>query len=166
MLNLKKKRNAIFIAIFIYILGISIIFFQTMIENNRIKKQRDGYYIIMDKNQKDVLKIDKKYFNLEKIEKIRFSKKNEQRVYTVEDKKLIEDIMDKINFGKFVYDEDISEIEQDITVTIFNSSNLLTITLSKDDKNAVLDYNDKKFLVTVDEEFYDFIYDLYDKISS
>ena len=137
-----------------------------MIENNRIKKQRDGYYIIMDKNQKDVLKIDKKYFNLEKIEKIRFSKKDEQRVYTVEDKKLIEDIMDKINFGKFVYDEDISEIEQDITVTIFNSSNLLTITLSKDDKNAVLDYNDKKFLVTVDEEFYDFIYDLYDKISS
>ena len=103
---------------------------------------------------------------MEKIEKIRFSKKDEQRVYTVEDKKLIEDIMDKINFGKFVYDEDISEIEQDITVTIFNSSNLLTITLSKDDKNAILDYNDKKFLVTVDEEFYDFIYDLYDKISS
>ena len=40
MLNLKKKRNAIFIAIFIYILGISIIFFQTMIENNRIKKTK------------------------------------------------------------------------------------------------------------------------------
>lgn len=164
MQNLKKKRNAILVSILIYIVGLSLIFIQQKIEFYNIQKQREGYYILVDKNKKDILKIDKKYFLPKEIKKIKFLKKGDEKFYTIEDINLIEDLISKIDIGKFIYDKDILEIQEDITIEIVNLSNSLSISLSKDDKNAVLTYGDDKFFVTVDEEFYNFIYDLFDKI--
>lgn len=165
MINLKQKKKSFIIAIFIYLIGIIAIFIQTKSEYNRIMKQREKYYIIMDANNKDILKIDKKYFFPTDIEKIKLKQKDNEKVYTIEDKKLIEDIMKEVDFGKFIYNQTSVDINEDIKVEIFNLSNLLSISLSKDDKNAILNYENKKFSVTVNDNFYNFIYELFNKIS-
>lgn len=164
MLNLKKKKNAILVSVAIYILGLSLIFIQVRLYDYKIQKEREGYYIVVDKDKKDILKIDKKYFLPKEIKKIKFSKKDDEKFYTVEDRNLIEDLISKINIGNFIYDKDILEINEDITIEIVNLSNSLVISLSKDEKNAALTYGNDKFFVTVDDEFYDFIYDFFNKI--
>lgn len=163
---MKNKKIGILIAILIYILGISIIFVQSKIEADKITKEREKFYIVMDTNKKDVLKIEKKYFNSSSINKMKIIKTGDDKIYSIEDKKLMEDIMDKMDFLKFVSDSSLNMSTEDITFEIVTESNVLSITMSQENKVATLKYNDSTLLVTVTDEFYDMIYSIYDKVKS
>ena len=58
----KNIKFAIILTSIIEIFGLGIIFYQSSVEAGRIQKERDKYYIVVDVNKKDVLKIEKKYF--------------------------------------------------------------------------------------------------------
>lgn len=163
---MKSKKIGILISILIYILGIGIIFVQSKIEANKITKEREKFYIIMDTNKKDVLKIEKKHFDSLSINKMKIIKTGDDKIYSIEDKKLMEDIMAKMNFLEFVSDSSLNMSKEDITFEIATESNVLSITMSQEDKVATLKYNDSTLLVTVTDEFYDMIYSIYDKVKS
>lgn len=164
MLNRINKKIGIIIVCFIYIIGIGFIFIQSSMEWNRIAKEREKFYIVMDSNKKDILKIEKKYLLSSEISKIYFTKTGDDKLYTVEDKALIEDIMSKTDFGKFVFDDSSMMSSVDISMEILNSGNTINISLSTEDKLALLKYNNSTFSVVVNDDFYNFIYNLFAKI--
>ena len=122
--------------------------------------------IITDVNKKDVLKIEKKYLTATEIDNIKFTKSGDEKVYTIEDNRLIEDIIFMLDFSKFVYDDKMTMGEEDINLQILTSINKINLSVSAESKVATLKYNDSTFIVNLTDDFYNFIYDFYSKISN
>lgn len=161
----KNIKFAIILTSIIEIFGLGIIFYQSSVEAGRIQKERDKYYIVVDVNKKDVLKIEKKYLSSQELNKIKIIKAGNEKKYIIEDKKLIDDIISKVEFGKFVSNPSLNMGTEDLNIAFESNNNNVSISLSAEDRTAILKYNDSAFLVTVTEDFYNFIYELYSKIS-
>ena len=161
-----SKKIVIVLILFIQIVGLSSIFFQSKLERDKIEKERAKYYIITDVNKKDVLKIEKKYLTATEIDNIKFTKSGDEKVYTIEDNRLIEDIIFMLDFSKFVYDDKMTMGEEDINLQILTSINKINLSVSAESKVATLKYNDSTFIVNLTDDFYNFIYDFYSKISN
>lgn len=161
----KNIKFAIILTSIIEIFGLGIIFYQSSVETGRIQKERDKYYIVVDVNKKDVLKIEKKYLSSQELNKIKIIKAGNEKKYIIEDKKLMDDIISKVEFGKFVSNPSLNMGTEDLNIAFESNNNNVSISLSAEDRTAILKYNDSAFLVTVTEDFYNFIYELYSKIS-
>lgn len=161
----KNIKFAIILTSIIEIFGLGIIFYQSSVEAGRIQKERDKYYIVVDVNKKDVLKIEKKYLSSQELNKIKIIKAGNEKKYIIEDKKLMDDIISKVEFGKFVSNPSLNMGTEDLNIAFESNNNNVSISLSAEDKTAILKYNESAFLVTVTEDFYNFIYDLFSKIS-
>ncbi|WP_311526024.1 hypothetical protein [uncultured Parvimonas sp.] len=161
----KNIKFAIILTSIIEIFGLGIIFYQSSVEAGRIQKERDKYYIVVDVNKKDVLKIEKKYLSSQELNKIKIIKAGNEKKYIIEDKKLMDDIISKVEFGKFVSNPSLNMGTEDLNIAFESNNNNVSISLSAEDRTAILKYNDSAFLVTVTEDFYNFIYELYSKIS-
>lgn len=161
----KNIKFAIILTSIIEIFGLGIIFYQSSVEAGRIQKERDKYYIVVDVNKKDVLKIEKKYLSSQELNKIKIIKAENEKKYIIEDKKLMDDIISKVEFGKFVSNPSLNMGTEDLNIAFESNNNNVSISLSAEDRTAILKYNDSAFLVTVTEDFYNFVYELYSKIS-
>lgn len=161
----KNIKFAIILTSIIEIFGLGIIFYQSSVEAGRIQKERDKYYIVVDVNKKDVLKIEKKYLSSQELNKIKIIKAGNEKKYIIEDKKLMDDIISKVEFGKFVSNPSLNMGTEDLNIAFESNNNNVSISLSAEDRTGILKYNDSAFLVTVTEDFYNFIYELYSKIS-
>ncbi|KXB64407.1 hypothetical protein HMPREF3181_01535 [Parvimonas sp. KA00067] len=161
----KNIKFAIILTSIIEIFGLGIIFYQSSVEAGRIQKERDKYYIVVDVNKKDVLKIEKKYLSSQELNKIKIIKAGNEKKYIIEDKKLMDDIISKVEFGKFVSNPSLNMGTEDLNIAFESNNNNVSISLSAEDRTAILKYNESAFLVTVTEDFYSFIYDLFSKIS-
>jgi len=82
-----------------------------------------------------------------------------------EAKKLMDDVISKLDFNKFISNSKLNMGTEDITISFESNNNTLSITLSAEDRAATLKYNDYSFTITVSDEFYNFIYELYSRIS-
>lgn len=161
----KNIKFAIILTSIIEIFGLGIIFYQSSVEAGRIQKERDKYYIVVDVNKKDVLKIEKKYLSSQELNKIKIIKAGNEKKYIIEDKKLMDDIISKVEFGKFVSNPSLNMGTEDLNIAFESNNNNVSISLSAEDRTAILKYNDSAFLVTVTEDFYNFVYELFSKIS-
>ena len=161
----KNIKFAIILTSIIEIFGLGIIFYQSSVEAGRIQKERDKYYIVVDVNKKDVLKIEKKYLSSQELNKIKIIKAGNEKKYIIEDKKLMDDIISKVEFGKFVSNPSLNMGTEDLNIAFESNNNNVSISLSAEDRTAILKYNESTFLVTVTEDFYNFVYELYSKIS-
>ncbi|WP_308577365.1 hypothetical protein [uncultured Parvimonas sp.] len=161
----KNIKFAIILTSIIEIFGLGIIFYQSSVEGGRIQKERDKYYIVVDVNKKDVLKIEKKYLSSQELNKIKIIKAGNEKKYIIEDKKLMDDIISKVEFGKFVSNPSLNMGTEDLNIAFESNNNNVSISLSAEDRTAILKYNDSAFLVTVTEDFYNFVYELFSKIS-
>lgn len=161
----KNIKFAIILTSIIEIFGLGIIFYQSSVEAGRIQKERDKYYIVVDVNKKDVLKIEKKYLSSQELNKIKIIKAGNEKKYIIEDKKLMDDIISKVEFGKFVSNPSLNMGTEDLNIAFESNNNNVSLSLSAEDRTAILKYNESAFLVTVTEDFYNFIYDLFSKIS-
>ena len=161
----KNIKFAIILTSIIEIFGLGIIFYQSSVEAGRIQKERDKYYIVVDVNKKDVLKIEKKYLSSQELNKIKIIKAGNEKKYIIEDKKLMDDIISKVEFGKFVSNPSLNVGTEDLNIAFESNNNNVSISLSAEDRTAILKYNESAFLVTVTEDFYNFVYELYSKIS-
>ncbi|BFT66377.1 hypothetical protein [uncultured Parvimonas sp.] len=161
----KNIKFAIILTSIIEIFGLGIIFYQSSVEAGRIQKERDKYYIVVDVNKKDVLKIEKKYLSSQELNKIKIIKAGNEKKYIIEDKKLMDDIISKVEFGKFVSNPSLNMGTEDLNIAFESNNNNVSISLSAEDRTAILKYNESAFLVTVTEDFYNFVYELYSKIS-
>lgn len=161
----KNIKFAIILTSIIEIFGLGIIFYQSSVEAGRIQKERDKYYIVVDVNKKDVLKIEKKYLSSQELNKIKIIKAGNEKKYIIEDKKLMDDIISKVEFGKFVSNPSLNMGTEDLNIAFESNNNNVSISLSAEDRTAILKYNESAFLVTVTEDFYNFVYDLFSKIS-
>ncbi|MFT4452202.1 hypothetical protein [Parvimonas sp. G1425] len=163
---MKKNIKPVFILVLlIEIIGLGLIFYQSSLERAKVKKEREKYYIVTDMNKNDVLKIEKKHLSSQELNKIVITKAENDKKYIVEDKKLMDDIISKIEFSKFVSNSELTMEKEDITITFESNNNVFSISLSSEDKTAVLKYNEYSFFVTVSDDFYNFVYELYSKIS-
>lgn len=163
---MKKNIKPVFILVLlIEIIGLGLIFYQSSLERAKVKKEREKYYIVTDMNKNDVLKIEKKHLSSQELNKIVITKAENDKKYIVEDKKLMDDIISKIEFSKFVSNSELTMEKEDITITFESNTNVFSISLSSEDKTAVLKYNEYSFFVTVSDDFYNFVYELYSKIS-
>ncbi|MBF1294646.1 MAG: hypothetical protein HXM96_00860 [Parvimonas sp.] len=161
----KNIKNIIIIVFIIEIIGLGLITYNSIVERGRIRKERDKYYIVTDINHNDVLKIEKKYLSTQELNKIVITKVENDKKYIIEDKKLMDDVISKLEFNKFVSDSKLTMDNEDITISFENNNNILSITLSSEGRTGSLKYNDASFLITVSDDFYNFIYELYSKIS-
>ena len=161
----KNIKFAIILTSIIEIFGLGIIFYQSSVEAGRIQKERDKYYIVVNVNKKDVLKIEKKYLSSQELNKIKIIKAGNEKKYIIEDKKLMDDIISKVEFGKFVSNPSLNMGTEDLNIAFESNNNNVSISLSAEDRTAILKYNESAFLVTVTEDFYNFVYELYSKIS-
>lgn len=163
---MKKNIKPVYIIVLIIeIIGLGLIFYQSSLERANVRKEREKYYIVTDMNKNDVLKIEKKHLSSQELNKIVITKAENDKKYIVEDKKLMDDIISKIEFSKFVSNSELSMGKEDITITFESNNNVFSISLSSEDKTAVLKYNEYSFFVTVSDDFYNFVYELYSKIS-
>ncbi len=164
---MKKNIKLVFILVLlIEIIGLGLIFYQSSLEKAKVRKEREKYYIVTDINNNDVLKIEKKYLSPQELNKIVITKAGNDKKYIIEDKKLMEDIISKFEFSKFVSNSELTMGTEDITITFENNNNnVFSISLSAEDRTATLKYNEYSFLVTVTDDFYNFVYELYSKIS-
>ena len=163
---MKKNIKPVYIIVLIIeIIGLGLIFYQSSLERANVRKEREKYYIVTDMNKNDVLKIEKKHLSSQELNKIVITKAENDKKYIVEDKKLMDDIIAKIEFSKFVSNSELSMGKEDITITFESNNNVFSISLSSEDKTAVLKYNEYSFFVTVSDDFYNFVYELYSKIS-
>lgn len=163
---MKKNIKPVFILVLlIEIIGLGLIFYQSSLERAKFRKEREKYYIVTDMNKNDVLKIEKKHLSSQELNKIVITKAENDKKYIVEDKKLMDDIISKIEFSKFVSNSELTMEKEDITITFESNNNVFSISLSSEDKTAVLKYNEYSFFVTVSDDFYNFVYELYSKIS-
>lgn len=163
---MKKNIKPVYIIVLIIeIIGLGLIFYQSSLERANVRKEREKYYIVTDMNKNDVLKIEKKHLSSQELNKIVITKAENDKKYIVEDKKLMDDIIAKIEFSKFVSNSELSMGKEDITITFESNNNVFSISLSEEDKTAVLKYNEYSFFVTVPDGFYNFVYELYSKIS-
>ena len=99
------------------------------------------------------------------MNKIVITKAGNDKKYIIEDKKLIGDVISKFEFSKFVSNSELTMGTEDITITFESNNNVFSISLSAEDRAATLKYNEYSFLVTVTYDFYNFVYELYSKIS-
>lgn len=163
---MKKNIKPVFILVLlIEIIGLGLIFYQSSLERAKVRKEREKYYIVTDMNKNDVLKIEKKHLSSQELNKIVIAKAENDKKYIVEDKKLMDDIISKIEFSKFVSNSELTMEKEDITITFESNNNVFSISLSSEDKTAFLKYNEYSFFVTVSDDFYNFVYELYSKIS-
>ena len=163
---MKKNIKPVYIIVLIIeIIGLGLIFYQSSLERANVRKEREKYYIVTDMNKNDVLKIEKKHLSSQELNKIVITKAENDKKYIVEDKKLMDDIISKIEFSKFVSNSELTMEKEDITITFESNNNVFSISLSSEDKTAVLKYNEYSFFVTVSDDFYNFVYELYSKIS-
>lgn len=163
---MKKNIKPVYIIVLIIeIIGLGLIFYQSRLERANVRKEREKYYIVTDMNKNDVLKIEKKYLSSQELNKIVITKAENNKKYIVEDKKLMDDIISKIEFSKFVSNSELTMGKEDITISFESNNNVFSISLSQEDKTATLKYNEYSFFVTVSDDFYNFVYDLYSKIS-
>lgn len=164
---MKKNIKLVFILVLlIEIIGLGLIFYQSSLEKAKVRKEREKYYIVTDINNNDVLKIEKKYLSPQELNKIVITKAGNDKKYIIEDKKLMGDIISKFEFSKFVSNSELTMGTEDITITFENNNNnVFSISLSAEDRTATLKYNEYSFLVTVTDDFYNFVYELYSKIS-
>ena len=107
----------------------------------------------------------KKYLSPQELNKIVITKAGNDKKYIIEDKKLMEDVISKFEFSKFVSNSELTMGTEDITITFESNNNVFSISLSAEDRTATLKYNEYSFLVTVTDDFYNFVYELYSKIS-
>lgn len=161
----KNIKNIIILVLIIEIVGLGLIFYQSSLERAKVRKEREKYYIVTDINNNDVLKIEKKYLSPQELNKIVITKAGNDKKYIIEDKKLMGDIISKFEFSKFVSNSELTMRTEDITITFENNNNVFSISLSAEDRTATLKYNEYSFLVTVTDDFYNFVYELYSKIS-
>lgn len=163
---MKKNIKSIFIIVLIIeIIGLGLIFYQSSLERANIRKEREKYYIVTDMNKNDVLRIEKKHLSSQELNKIVITKAENDKKYIIEDKKLMDDVISKVEFSKFISNSELTMGKEDITITFESNNNVFSITLSEEDKTATLKYNAYSFFVTVSDDFYNFVYDLYSKIS-
>lgn len=161
----KNIKNIIILVLIIEIVGLGLIFYQSSLERAKVRKEREKYYIVTDINNNDVLKIEKKYLSPQELNKIVITKAGNDKKYIIEDKKLMEDVISKFEFSKFVSNPELTMGTEDITITFESNNNVFSISLSAEDRTATLKYNEYSFLVTVTDDFYNFVYELYSKIS-
>lgn len=161
----KNIKNIIILVLIIEIVGLGLIFYQSSLKRAKVRKEREKYYIVTDINNNDVLKIEKKYLSPQELNKIVITKAGNDKKYIIEDKKLMGDIISKSEFSKFVSNSELTMGTEDITITFENNNNVFSISLSAEDRTATLKYNEYSFLVTVTDDFYNFVYELYSKIS-
>ena len=161
----KNIKNIIILVLIIEIVGLGLIFYQSSLERAKVRKEREKYYIVTDINNNDVLKIEKKYLSPQELNKIVITKAGNDKKYIIEDKKLMEDVISKFEFSKFVSNSELTMWTEDITITFESNNNVFSISLSAEDRTATLKYNEYSFLVTVTDDFYNFVYELYSKIS-
>ena len=163
---MKKNIKPVYIIVLIIeIIGLGLIFYQSSLERANVRKEREKYYIVTDMNKNDVLKIEKKYLSSQELNKIVITKAENDKKYIIEDKKLMDDIISKVEFSKFISNSELTMGKEDITITFESNNNVFSITLSEEDKTAILKYNEYSFFVTVSDDFYNFVYDLYSKIT-
>ena len=161
----KNIKNIIILVLIIEIVGLGLIFYQSSLERAKVRKEREKYYIVTDMNNNDVLKIEKKYLSSQELNKIVITKSGNDKKYIIEDKKLMDDVISKFEFSKFVSNSELTMGTEDITITFESNNNVFSISLSAEDRTATLKYNEYSFLVTVNDDFYNFVYELYSKIS-
>lgn len=161
----KNIKNIVILVLIIEIVGLGLIFYQSSLERAKVRKEREKYYIVTDINNNDVLKIEKKYLSPQELNKIVITKAGNDKKYIIEDKKLIGDVISKFEFSKFVSNSELIMGTEDITITFESNNNVFSISLSAEDRTATLKYNEYSFLVTVTDDFYNFVYELYSKIS-
>ncbi|WP_455058825.1 hypothetical protein [Parvimonas micra] len=161
----KNIRPIVIIVLVIEFLGLGTIFYQSSVERARLRKEREKYYIVTDANKNDVLKIEKKYLSSQELNKIVITKADSDKKYIIEDKKLMDDVIAKVDFTKFVSNSNLTMGTIDLTINFESNNNVFTISLSAEDKTATLKYNEYTFYVIVSDDFYNFVYDLYSKIS-
>lgn len=161
----KNIKNIIILVLIIEIVGLGLIFYQSSLERAKVRKEREKYYIVTDINNNDVLKIEKKYLSPQELNKIVITKAGNDKKYIIEDKKLIGDVISKFEFSKFVSNSELTMRTEDITITFESNNNVFSISLSAEDRTSTLKYNEYSFLVTVTDDFYNFVYELYSKIS-
>lgn len=161
-----NKKFGFIIAICIIVFGISLIYFNVRSENIKVAKDRSNYYIISDVNKNDILKIEKKIFDISNIKQILISKKDGTNVYRIDDKNLISDVISGFSFEKFVYNENAIIENEDWFVEVGIGSKFISFAFSNDSNVVKLNYNDKDFMVEVNEEFYNFMYKLFESLES
>lgn len=161
----KNIKNIIILVLIIEIVGLGLIFYQSSLERAKVRKEREKYYIVTDINNNDVLKIEKKYLSPQELNKIVITKAGNDKKYIIEDKKLMGDVISKFEVSKFVSNSELTMGTEDITITFESNNNVFSISLSAEDRTATLKYNEYSFLVTVTDDFYNFVYELYSKIS-
>ncbi|MEB3025315.1 MULTISPECIES: hypothetical protein [unclassified Parvimonas] len=161
----KNIKNVIILVFIIEFVGLGLIFYRSSVERGKIRKEREKYYIVTDINHNDVLKIEKKYLSSQELNKIVITKVENDKKYIIEEKKLMDDVISKLDFNKFISNSKLNMGTEDITISFESNNNTLSITLSAEDRTATLKYNDYSFTITVSDEFYNFIYELYSRIS-
>jgi len=161
----KNIKNVIILVFIIEFVGLGLIFYRSSVERGKIRKEREKYYIVTDINHNDVLKIEKKYLSSQELNKIVITKVENDKKYIIEEKKLMDDVISKLDFNKFISNSKLNMRTEDITISFESNNNTLSITLSAEDRTATLKYNDYSFTITVSDEFYNFIYELYSRIS-
>jgi hypothetical protein len=161
----KNIKNVIILVFIIEFVGLGLIFYRSSVERGKIRKEREKYYIVTDINHNDVLKIEKKYLSSQELNKIVITKVENDKKYIIEEKKLMDDVISKLDFNKFISNSKLNMGTEDITISFESNNNTLSITLSAEDRAATLKYNDYSFTITVSDEFYNFIYELYSRIS-
>lgn len=161
------KTIMAFISSFIIIFcGLFYIYKSSKEEENKIVINRSEYYIITDSNNKDILKIEKKVFDVSNVSYIKIKKIGEDREYRIDDKKLLGDIISFLNFEKFTYSPNsIVENEQWFVEIGYNGMSSI-LTFSNSSKFVKFNYNSKDFIIEVDDGFYNFMYGIFEKLES
>ena len=148
----KNIKNIIILVLIIEIVGLGLIFYQSSLERAKVRKE--SYEIALQNNS---LKIEKKYLSPQELNKIVIIKAGNDKKYIIEDKKLMEDVISKFEFSKFVSNSELTMGTEDITITFESNNNVFSISLSAEDRTATLKYNEYSFLVTVTDDFYNFV---------
>lgn len=161
-----NKKVGISFVILIIIFGLFMIFFTTKTNNDEILRDRQRYHIIIDSNKNDVLKIEKKIFDISNIKYIKITRSNSETVYRIDDKTLMSDIISNINFEKFLYNQAYTMDTEDWTLEIGLSGKTSKFIFSNSSKIVKFNYNDTDFLLEVDDGFYNFMYELFGKLES
>lgn len=161
-----SKNKGYILSIIVIIIGVSVIFLNVRKENIKVATDRNNYHIVSDINKNDILKIEKRILDTTNIKQILITKSGSDNVYRIDDKNLISDIIASFVFEKFTYNPNSILESEDWFVEIGVGSNTMKLTFSNDSKIVKLNYNEKDFMLEVDEVFYDFMYKLFGSLES
>lgn len=163
--NLKKKIGLAVSALIIF-LGLGIIFLNVRAEKNDIVLDRSKYNIIVNSNNKDILKIEKNLFDSTNINYIKIYRNGSEKIYRIEDKDLIKDIISYVDFNNFKHKDNFTMEKEDLVMEISVKDKIVSFTFSDLSQVIKFKYNESEFLLEIDENLYNFIYELFNKMES